>query len=626
MGNMSQVAKIICIIGTDGSGKTTLSEAVVQELKIRGVAAEKVWLGAESYLMAPVRALLKYVWKEDRRSNGGTHAESKKDAHTGYSAEIVRKNGFVSQYPWAVSIYLAILWLDYRCQVALKRWRYRKQAVIVADRYLFDVCVNIGLTLGWSPEEVVSFARRKLAHLALPQLGIFLRVPPEVSLTRKDDIPDINYLRLRFLYYEAIARAFGFIERDGTLPISENRDWLLDAFAAESARPYVLYVHANNTDIGGADKVLALMAKHMRAYGRGARVAVCLRLQTAITDSYAASGSIPVIHHPFVRPQVSRGPAGLLLLVLRAPSSLWFFWRLFGRESPNIVHVNDLYDIIPAAAAKLRGIPVVWHLRMIMTSRRMRWFFAAAVRRLASVSISVSVAVRDHYFPIQAPGHRALVVHDLGNAALIADTRDPATPSQRPEDLPQGRLLVIMIGRIEPWKGQHVFLEAVSLLPKGLRSRATFALVGGKVEAKEDYFAAITRQAQAVGVLMLGHRDDVPTLLRAADISVHASVKPDPFPGVVIESMLSGAASIAAQAGGTIEMIETGVNGTLTPPGHAEALALALTDLLENPRPPRARFGVNARRRALLLTDAGAIDAAIAEIYHNLTLPMAETH
>lgn len=610
--------QMVCIIGTDGSGKTTLANAVVAGLRARGTAAQQVWLGAESYLMAPVRGVLKRIWS---RKHGKGDAKAAKPGtgsqRVNYAAEIARKNALAAKYAWAVRIYLALVWSDYRLQLAFKRWKARKAQVIVADRYLFDVAVNIGLTLGWGPEQVVRFVRSRLARLTLPQVRVFLRVEPEVSLQRKDDILDIDYLRLRLSYYEAIAQAFGFTQRDGTLPIATNRDWLLAKYDAEARRPFVLYVHANNSDIGGADKVLVLMAEHMRDFGNpdgGCKVAVVLRLQTEIVHSYARTG-IPVIHHPFVRPQLSKGLVGWLRFVLTAPTSLWFFWRLIGRARPDVVHVNDLYDFLPALAARLRGVPVVWHIRMMVTRGEMRARFAWLVARLAPVSISVSRAMRDHYFSNLPRSHKALVIHDLGNAGLIADDRNPTTCAPRPYGVPDGGRLVLMVGRIEPWKGQDIFVEAVRALPEAARKSAVFALVGGEVEAKEDYFDRVCKAAAETGIVLLGARNDVPALLRAADISVHASVSPDPFPGVVIESLLAGAATVAARAGGATEMIEDGVDGRLTTPGDVAALAAVLSDWLAAPLSPRAQFGIAARARALALVDAQGVDWALWTAY-----------
>ncbi len=619
--------QLICIIGTDGSGKTSLSDEAARRMNDGGQNVAHVWLGAESYLMAPARKLLKVVWKR-RSKKLATSGDTSKAQKTDYQVELESKNALAQRYRWGIRFYLILASVDYQLQLWLKLLCNRSRDTIIADRYVFDVAVNIGLTLGWSPEQVIQFVQRQLRRLPLPGVRLFLRVEPEVSASRKDDIPSIEYLRLRLVYYEALARAFGFIQRDGTLPISQNADWLIQHASAELARPHVHYVHANNEDVGGADKVLALMARHMRDHereaGAGYRVSVSLRLPTPILETHASAG-IPVILAPFVRPQFSGGAGGLVVFVFRAPLTLWYFLRLFGRQRPDIVHVNDLYDFLPALAARMRSIPVVYHIRMIQTKPAVQKIMSALVGRLSAVSVSVSEAVRTHYFPVSVPGRCDQVIHDLGNAILTTDQGDVTLCGRRPEGIPIGGRLVVMVGRIEEWKGQHVFVEAVRQLPNHLRARNVFCLVGGGVPGKDAYLSRVTGEARALGIHCLGSRDDVPAILRAADISVHASTSPDPFPGVVIESMLAGAAIIAADAGGVQEMIDPGLFGLLVAPGDAVALSAALCDSLEAVVPPRIAHAAVARRKALSLVDSVAVDKKMATLYRSLVPSLATT-
>jgi glycosyltransferase involved in cell wall biosynthesis len=175
-----------------------------------------------------------------------------------------------------------------------------------------------------------------------------------------------------------------------------------------------------------------------------------------------------------------------------------------------------------------------------------------------------------------------------------------------------------MVGRIEPWKGQHVYLEAVRLLPKELRERHVFALVGGAVPGRDDYYRKVEGEAASLGVLMLGERADVPALLRAADISVHASTEPDPFPGVVIESLLAGAATVAARAGGVPEMVTHEDDGLLTNPGDPQELAVALKQLLLMDEVKLRGLGERGRTHALRLVDSSYVDEQLADLYRSL--------
>lgn len=614
------MSDLICIIGTDGSGKTTLAEALVERMQVDGQKAERVWLGSDNYLMGPVRALLKLFWvrrKRGKKKDDGAAVQPKPglaSMRVDYAAEIARKNAIAERYGWAVQIYLALVWFDYWLQLTIKRFHLRNAGTIVADRYLFDVVVNLGLTLGWSPDEVVRYTMGRLARVQQPKVRVFLRVEPEVSMARKDDVFDIDYLRMRLSYYDAIAKAFGFTVRDGTMPIAENADWLQAEVAAEAARPYVMYVHSNNVDIGGADKVLSLMARHMRDEGRpekGCRVGVALRLPTAILDSHAQAG-VPVFLYPFERPQLSHGLWGVLRLILRAPCSLWFFWRLFGRERPDIVHVNDLYDFLPALAARFRGIAVIWHVRMIPTSKKVRSAFSWLLARLAAQTVFISQAVAQEFPGV--PMARSVVVNDFSDAQLV-ETPLNLRPAPRPQPLPEGGRLVVMVGRVESWKGQDVFVKAVAGLSEGLRKAHVFALVGGPVPGKEAFFADVKQAAQGQGIHMLGARSDVPEILCSADISVHCSVTPEPLGAVVLESMLAGAATVATNHGGVPEIILSKAEGILLPPARPELLTQALVELLEAETPPRERYGEAARARVLHFVDKRRISEELYNLY-----------
>jgi glycosyltransferase involved in cell wall biosynthesis len=162
-----------------------------------------------------------------------------------------------------------------------------------------------------------------------------------------------------------------------------------------------------------------------------------------------------------------------------------------------------------------------------------------------------------------------------------------------------------MVGRITPWKGQHVFIEAFARAfadgdERGLIvGDALFADSGGPEAA---YAAGLRHQAEHLGVAdrltFTGFVDDVPSLLATVDLVVHASVEPEPFGLVVIEAMAAGRALIASAAGGPLEIVDDGVDGVLVAPGDVAALADAMRALADDPD-RRAALGAAARRAIL---------------------------
>lgn len=591
---------VVCVIGVDGSGKTTLCDHLAAHLGTE--AATRIWLGAEAVLLGLARAAIAPL--RSKRAKPGASTLS-------YREEEAEKRRIADRLSWLKPLYVWIAMADYRLQYLYKIFKARRARILVLDRYIFDVGVNLAVTLGWSEDELVEFLQRRIHSFKFPSVRCLVRVPYEISLQRKDDIPDAEYIKVRMRFYERIARVFGFTILDGTNRITENLMSVAKLIDHARSAVHIHYVHGNNVDVGGADYCLHRLAQEIRL--QGFQVTVSLRVRSPILRRYEES-AIPVIVAPFCRPQLSQGTAKLLIFPFEAVWSLIYFWRLFRVLNPQIVHVNDLIDFIPALAAWLCRIPAVYHLRMIRQGRIERRAYGRLVAKLGAASISVSEAVRRTYFGTQTGAcHQAEVIHDWPNEALTADQSGPC-----PVEYKRYPIRVVMVGRIERWKGQHVFVEAVTGLRKTYEE-VGFFLIGGTVAGaeKEAYSRELLAAAERAGVGYLGERSDVADLLRWAHITVHASILPDPFPGVVLESLLSSTATIAADAGGVPEIISSGSHGLLYPPGDADSLRNAIDALLSDPERRRALAGAG-RLRVLELTNKATLVGRFASLYRDV--------
>jgi glycosyltransferase involved in cell wall biosynthesis len=113
-------------------------------------------------------------------------------------------------------------------------------------------------------------------------------------------------------------------------------------------------------------------------------------------------------------------------------------------------------------------------------------------------------------------------------------------------------------------------------------------------------------------VELLGNVADVPALLGRVDALVHASISPDPLPGVVLEGMAAGLPVVASRGGGVPEMIRDDETGRLVDMGDSAALADELVRLAKDPA-ERLRLGGAAQsfvRREFTLdkTVEGVVD------------------
>jgi glycosyltransferase involved in cell wall biosynthesis len=169
-----------------------------------------------------------------------------------------------------------------------------------------------------------------------------------------------------------------------------------------------------------------------------------------------------------------------------------------------------------------------------------------------------------------------------------------------------GRPVVLAVARLASQKGLDVLVSAAGRWRD--RQPQPRTVIAGAGPLAADLHAQATESG--ADVVLLGARDDVSTLLAAADIIVVPS-RWEARSLVIQEAMRAGRPIVATRVGGTPEL--TGADGALlVPPEDPAALANAVTALLADAS-LAARLGAAARRRsAALPTQQDAIRAALA--------------
>ena len=164
-------------------------------------------------------------------------------------------------------------------------------------------------------------------------------------------------------------------------------------------------------------------------------------------------------------------------------------------------------------------------------------------------------------------------------------------------------IVVLMAARLERWKGHEVLIEAAKRVPSDARIHVWIA--GADREAgsrhERDLASAAASVTGGARVSLLGERDDVPTLMRVADIYCQPNLKGEPFGIAIAEAMLASLPCVVSAAGGAAELLDDSCS-VITPPGDVAAVADALQRLAAD-RDLRARMGEAGAARASLRTD-----------------------
>jgi glycosyltransferase involved in cell wall biosynthesis len=153
--------------------------------------------------------------------------------------------------------------------------------------------------------------------------------------------------------------------------------------------------------------------------------------------------------------------------------------------------------------------------------------------------------------------------------------------------------VVLTSAKLTRNKGHEVAIAALGRL-QASGTPLVYLICGDGVREAELRTLARSAQLPAVFTGLL-ESDELIAALAAADVVVHPSLN-EIFPNAVGEAMACGRPVIAADAGGTAELVGADGAGVLVPPGDPDALAAAVRELLEDPE-RRRRLGAAARQR-----------------------------
>ncbi len=294
--------------------------------------------------------------------------------------------------------------------------------------------------------------------------------------------------------------------------------------------------------------------------------------------------------------------------------------ELFRAERFDMVHTHTpIAGLLGRIAAWRAGVPhVVYTAHGFYFHDRMPW-----LKRLPFVVLEWLGGRITHVMFTQAEEDartarrlrlcRGGVVEAIGNGVDPARFYPPSDDgaSRRglrlANDTPEDAVVIMTIGRLVAEKGYPELFKAMRRVDAVLWV-AGERLASDHARSIDDEIAAATSDPTLrTRIRLLGGRDDVPDLLRAADVFTLPSHR-EGMPRSIIEAMMSGLPVVATDIRGSREEVVEGETGTLVAVSDAADLAAALNRLVADPD-LRAKQGAAGRARALALFDEKAVIA-----------------
>lgn len=338
------------------------------------------------------------------------------------------------------------------------------------------------------------------------------------------------------------------------------------------------YIHQMlvSKDLGGAGLIGIHLANFLRANGQE----YCLWIP-------GEGAALSQIKQLALRCQAYDASCVSSASKMKAAVGNWEIWRTFRPYRPGIVHIHSPYHYRALQMGfSALGLKTVVHVHLQESEEGLRWALEKPPDVIVTCARSLAEYVR-HMLPEQYREHQRII--SIPNAVDIerfcpGDTAAAKRHVGAPNDVP----LVLMVANLAPHKGQETAIRATAVLKRKGIDVACW-LAGVERQGGSDYtmrLQALCNELEVADrVRLLGHRDDVADLLRAADIFILPSTS-EGLPLTVLEAQATKVPVLAAPTAGIPEVITDGETGFLIPAEDIFGYAHRIESLLNHPEIP----------------------------------------
>ena len=275
--------------------------------------------------------------------------------------------------------------------------------------------------------------------------------------------------------------------------------------------------------------------------------------------------------------------------------------HLIRREKVDLVFSNELLLLEGGIAARLMGLPHIYHVHNALFSTYFRTYLPVGfiqwlTLKLADRMIFVSQKQMQELFKDQAQENKFRVATQGFDALYFLPDKKRDIAWRSKIGISERSPLVVLIATSAKNKGQEDFLQAASLVRKSM-PMAQFAIIGS---GDERYLKELKDLAFRLGlesdVFFVDFMEDIAPVYGSLDVLVCASLK-ETFGRTIVEAMLAEKPVVSTRCGGPEEIVIDGVTGFLVPVKAPQELARSILKILDD-RDLAQQMGREGRKRA----------------------------
>ena len=144
---------------------------------------------------------------------------------------------------------------------------------------------------------------------------------------------------------------------------------------------------------------------------------------------------------------------------------------------------------------------------------------------------------------------------------------------------------ILLPGRLTPWKGQEIFIEALNIMIEDFNKSNFQAIILGSDQGRNVYSkklkSLVDRYNLSKKITFVSHCESMPLAYFLSDVVVSSSIRPEAFGRVAVEAQAMGKPIIASNIGGSNETILNGKTGFLYKFDDPRELAKMLNSIIE---------------------------------------------
>ncbi len=214
--------------------------------------------------------------------------------------------------------------------------------------------------------------------------------------------------------------------------------------------------------------------------------------------------------------------------------------------------------------------------------------------------------IKENYSNYLKSNKKFLVIYrgintDYFNAKKIKETDEILL--KKKWNIKDNRKIILLPGRLTYWKGQEMFIEALSKLKKNHSDKEFLAVILGSEQGRNVYKKKLIRlvdQHRLVNdVLFVDNLKLMPIAYKISNIVVSASTEPEAFGRISVEAQSMEKPIIASNIGGSKETIINERTGFLFESGNSGKLSEKIAEILNLSDVTLNGIGTEARKNVI---------------------------